>query len=400
MKICYASSMLNWQDERILRAISDAGHDVVLVTFYNRGEIPEMISAIPRLTIEHERLQYFPGHAPEISSAKPGRLKRMLGFKRDVDRAVLFLEAMIEKHRPDLLHGGWLQTEGYVSACQEFHPYLQMTWGSDILLAPDGHPRDRYFALKAIRSADAILCDAEASKKKILSLVPRYPPNEIVHFPYGIDLAKFSPDASAELGDSLFEPGRTIIVTRSHEPVYDLGTLIDALISLHREGANFKALFFGGGSLTDALKYQAGEAGFLGTKLHFLGRVANDVLPAYLARGDVYVSPALSDGSSCSLLEALACGCPAVVCDVPAIMEWVTDEVNGFVVPKSDAGTMAARIRTLLENSELREKMRADAIETARTRADWRKHAKTLNRIYECLKDRKSISGETVSDSA
>ena len=54
-------------------------------------------------------------------------------------------------------------------------------------------------------------------------------------------------------------------------------------------------------------------------------------MPAYLNAADIYVSTSLSDGTSLSLLEAMACSLPVVVTDIPANKEWITDGHNGFL---------------------------------------------------------------------
>jgi glycosyltransferase involved in cell wall biosynthesis len=49
-------------------------------------------------------------------------------------------------------------------------------------------------------------------------------------------------------------------------------------------------------------------------------------------RAAVFASVPESDGTSVSLLEAMAAGCVPVLSDLPANREWVTDGRNGFLV--------------------------------------------------------------------
>jgi glycosyltransferase involved in cell wall biosynthesis len=44
----------------------------------------------------------------------------------------------------------------------------------------------------------------------------------------------------------------------------------------------------------------------------------------------------VSDGTSVSLLEAMAAGCVPVLSDLPANREWVVDGLNGFLVSDLD----------------------------------------------------------------
>ncbi len=57
-----------------------------------------------------------------------------------------------------------------------------------------------------------------------------------------------------------------------------------------------------------------------------------------------------------ALLEALACGVPAVVTDAGAAREIIQEGINGCVVPVGDAKSMAARVgATSLAPESLRE---------------------------------------------
>jgi glycosyltransferase involved in cell wall biosynthesis len=89
------------------------------------------------------------------------------------------------------------------------------------------------------------------------------------------------------------------------------------------------------------------------------------------------------DGSSVSLMEALACGLPALVSDIPANREWVTDGVNGWLFPDGDVYALAAAIlRAYDERMNLAEIGRA-ARAAAEEKADWKKNFQKLLEAYE-----------------
>ena len=67
---------------------------------------------------------------------------------------------------------------------------------------------------------------------------------------------------------------------------------------------------------------------------------------------DLYISASHVDGSSVSLMEALACGLPCVVSDIPANKEWVTDGVNGWIFPDGDVDALAEIILKAVEKRE------------------------------------------------
>ena len=60
------------------------------------------------------------------------------------------------------------------------------------------------------------------------------------------------------------------------------------------------------------------EQGGVGERVFFGGQVSQMDLPPFYRAADLYVSASHSDGSSVSLMEALACGQPALLSDIPA----------------------------------------------------------------------------------
>ncbi len=119
--------------------------------------------------------------------------------------------------------------------------------------------------------------------------------------------------------------------------------------------------------------------------VRFVGAVAPEQMPAWLRAADVYVSNSWSDGASLSLLEAMACGLPAVVTDVPALLEWVSDGVNGLVVRRGDSLGLADAILRLLADEPLRRRMGQQNAAIAAARADWTANFQRLEAIYQQL---------------
>jgi len=113
-----------------------------------------------------------------------------------------------------------------------------------------------------------------------------------------------------------------------------------------------------------------------------IGRVPNTQLPAILNCADVYVSTSLSDGTSLSLLEALACGLGIIVTDVPAIKEWVSED-NGILVRIKDIQGIITALEKYYADPGLAKKHGEKNIQIANDRADWNKNYEKLNLIYE-----------------
>jgi glycosyltransferase involved in cell wall biosynthesis len=114
----------------------------------------------------------------------------------------------------------------------------------------------------------------------------------------------------------------------------------------------------------------------------FVGKVRYDELPSYYQEADAYVCASHSDGSSISLLEAFACGTPAIVSDIPGNREWVAPGENGWLFPDWDAKALAEAILHIADQQQALDKMGSNARQVAETRADWKLNFPMLEQAY------------------
>jgi len=85
-------------------------------------------------------------------------------------------------------------------------------------------------------------------------------------------------------------------------------------------------------------------------------------MPAVYGEADVVCLPSYREGMPKVLIEAAACGLPAVSTDVPGCRDIVVDKVTGILVPARDQGqAVAGAIGTLLADPAMRESMGARA---------------------------------------
>jgi glycosyltransferase involved in cell wall biosynthesis len=70
------------------------------------------------------------------------------------------------------------------------------------------------------------------------------------------------------------------------------------------------------------------------------------------------------------VLEAMACGLPVIVSDMVGAKQLVEEGRNGFIVPVEDVAALAARMRWLIENRQMLERM-SSAARTVAEQASW-----------------------------
>jgi glycosyltransferase involved in cell wall biosynthesis len=97
------------------------------------------------------------------------------------------------------------------------------------------------------------------------------------------------------------------------------------------------------------------------------------------------VSSSHSDGTSVSLLEAMASGLSAVLTDVPSNLEWIQSGVNGEIVPRGDHASLARRVLALAADPARNAAYGAKNLAIVRERGDWKKNFAAIEGIYHTL---------------
>ncbi|MEM7619714.1 MAG: glycosyltransferase family 4 protein [Pseudomonadota bacterium] len=77
----------------------------------------------------------------------------------------------------------------------------------------------------------------------------------------------------------------------------------------------------------------------------------------YLHEASVLVLPSYREGFPKTVQEAMACGRPAIVTDVPGCRQAVVDGVNGFIVPPFSATALAEKMRIFIRDPDILEMM-------------------------------------------
>jgi glycosyltransferase involved in cell wall biosynthesis len=166
----------------------------------------------------------------------------------------------------------------------------------------------------------------------------------------GIDLKRYTTAADrAALRRRLgLAPERRYIacVARLH-PVKDQATLLRGFAAVASQFRDVDLLLVGDGPRRIALEELTAELG-LGDRIRFLG-VRGDV-PDILGAVDVFSLTSVSEAASLTLLEAMATALPVVVTDVGGNPEIVRHGEEGLLVPRGDAGSLAAALASLLDD--------------------------------------------------
>jgi glycosyltransferase involved in cell wall biosynthesis len=99
------------------------------------------------------------------------------------------------------------------------------------------------------------------------------------------------------------------------------------------------------------------------SRLRFVGYTGEP--QSYMAASDVFVLPSYREGFGSTVIEAAACGLPAIATRIYGLTDAVVDGKTGFLVAPRDPAALAARMRELAEDAGLRLSLGAAARERA-----------------------------------
>jgi glycosyltransferase involved in cell wall biosynthesis len=355
MRILYFSHAYTTHDRRFLAKLVEPGHEVHFLPLHDDGiayekrDLPEGVRQV--------------AWTRDTGAITPQTcLGRMPAFERvlaDVD--------------PDLVQAGPIPTCAFMVTLSGFRPLIAASWGSDILVQVDEDPTARWAAQYALDRSERFLVDSDVVRARIRGMTGATD-DRFIQFPWGIDLARFP--ASTPRGG----PRQEIIVlcTRSWAPIYGVDTALQAFALAHREEPRLRLVLAGDGPLASQISETIDRL-CLTAVVRCPGRVAEEDLGRLFAAADVYLSCALSDGTSISLLEAMAHGLPVVATGAFGNPEWITPERGGWLVPPGDAPAFA---RALLRAARLGDPERLEIARHNRSvvegRADWHANSRRL----------------------
>ena len=291
------------------------------------------------------------------------------------------LKRVIGLVKPDLIHAGPIPTVSFVAALSGFHPLVSMSWGSDLLRDIDLSRAQKNRAVYALKHTRVLLGDCQAVKERAVSM--GFPAERIKLFPWGVDLEQFCPgDDDGFRKRRGWQDDFVLLSTRSWEALYGVDVVVKAFARAHEQAPQLRLIMIGNGSQSGAIRKFILEHG-LDEDVFWGGQAKNSALPGYYRTADLYLSASHSDGTSVSLLEALASGCPVLVSDIPGNKEWITPGQEGWLFPDGDVEVMAQAILHVVRQRDKLAENAAAARRLAEKRADWRQNFNVLLDAYQ-----------------
>jgi len=324
-----------------------------------------------KLLVEYKRIPYF----------------RMILYYLS---GTLFTLYALLRNRSQLIHVHWAIPTGligvFVGALFR-KPVLVTVHGSDFRMAAEGSPPLRRIFLFVCKRASFLSCVSETLKKGMEQMGIQT--GKISTFPMGVD------ERFLEVGKKRLKklPGHpyTVLSNRNLHPLYNISLLIRAIPLVLKDEPHTRFLIAGSGPEKANLEAEA-KRFVLNSSVCFLGHIPHEKMPDLLAEADIYISTSSTDGTSVSLLEAMAAGVFPIVTAIPSNLEWVVDGKNGFLVSVESEDTLAKRILEAIRSEKLVEESRPRNLDAV-SQVLWPATVEKVEGIYSGLLRPKARSG-------
>jgi glycosyltransferase involved in cell wall biosynthesis len=223
-----------------------------------------------------------------------------------------------------------------------------------------------------------------------LKTVWRVPEEKIAVIPNAVDVNRFRPctEARVEVRSQLgLGDCPLIIFVGTFFAYQDVVVLLKSFAVVLKKFPNTRLLLVGGGDGYKKMVQLATDLG-ISDATKFIGYQPHNKIPRLLGAADIAVAPyrGIEDekflGSSMKLFEYMASGLPVVTSRVGQINEVVQDGINGLLVPAEDVQAMAAALKRLIADPQLRSRLGQKAREDALTKGSWEFYIAKFEGLY------------------
>jgi len=224
---------------------------------------------------------------------------------------------------------------------------------------------------------------------KIEKYFKKYP-TKFIKIPLGVNLEKFCPRKKDKklLEKYKINPETQLILfvgnlDRAHY-FKGLDILLQAISKLKRSFLNFKLIIVGEGNLRAKYEKIAKKLK-IDDKVIFVGRVSGQKLPNFYNLADIFVFPSItkSEAFGLVLLEAMACGCPILVSNLPGPRMLVKENINGLLVKPKDVNDLAKKLKFLLENKEISQYWGKNSRKIVEEKYNWSIVGERIEKLFQ-----------------
>ena len=384
MRLCFVSrrffpaiSGMSVYALNLLKELVARGHDVVMVSQYR--DDPDGAAV------------YGGGPPPEVPGVEVIGLpslgeqevceNRPADFERDIEAMVVAIEQAHDEQPFDLIHAQY----GYPTGLAALEASRRIGVPNVVSIqGGDGHwvgtcCRTHRLAMQAVLDhAGELLIGSRSFADEVCHNNGTHPERFTI-VPGATDIARFCPTTGKTPGTLSDSP--TLLYHGRVDLRKGLGELLDALPLVAAAIPGVRTIISGIGPDVDHVRARVNAEG-LGESVELTGYASYDDAPRVYHRGDLFISPTYSEGFSNTILEAMASGLPVVSTETVGVVDCLTHDHNGLLVPLRDSGALADAIVRLIQDDALRRRLAGQALRDVHEKWSWRPVADLIEQAY------------------
>jgi glycosyltransferase involved in cell wall biosynthesis len=316
---------------------------------------------------------YFRCFARALSHRPPGLRGLVMSFVYFAEALVLTRE--LERRKIDRLHNHFANAGAIVGflAAQ----LLRLPWSFTLHgISELDYPAGLLLGRK-IEAAEFVVCVSYFGRAQAMRLVPAEYWSKLHIVRCGLNLV----DLPAHAKDG---PGLRIISVGRLSSEKGHAGLLGAFASLCSTYPGLELILVGDGPELGKLRKTAEQLG-ISDRVRFAGRLGEQASLDEIAKAHILVVASFMEGLPIVLMEAMAIGTAVVASRVAGIPELIEDEESGLLFTPSNWDELAERIRRLVDDPALGQKLTRQARKRIAEEFDIRRSASQLQQLFERL---------------
>ncbi|PKL70328.1 MAG: hypothetical protein CVV30_02925 [Methanomicrobiales archaeon HGW-Methanomicrobiales-1] len=275
----------------------------------------------------------------------------------NIVRDYFILKKTIEQKRPDVI---FLQTLMYpcylILLIRKIAPVIITFWNGDVTWWAKWTGIERLLKkqiiISGIKKASAITVNSIEAKNACIHYGKTAKCIHLIRYP-GVDISRFHPIDKASAKIYIGQNAQKIIFwPRGIADYLNFDTLVAASQIVLKKYSNVHFIVLFANKEVDISVHEKLKVKGIEKNYTLLSKIQFEDMPYYYSAANMMISISSNDSLPNTMLEAMACGCPLIMGDIPQIRSWVIDGKNGYLCHVKDAEKLAECIIKVIENPQ------------------------------------------------
>ncbi|MFH1283603.1 MAG: glycosyltransferase family 1 protein [bacterium] len=242
----------------------------------------------------------------------------------------------------------------------------------------------KYFFNRVVKKADFIITNSTQTREDIIRVLNANPSKiKVIYYAVSSEFQQYTDTVRNEkiyILEKYNLPKKYCLYVGNIRLIKNIPRLIKSFQKFQKKtGSEYHIVLAGNNFLPEwYIKANTSE------KIHFIGKVAKEDLPAIYNFATLFLFPSLYEGFGLPVLEAMACGVP-VICSEKGSLKEITGGAAIYIDEKNING-IAEAIEDLLENPQKRHELRKKGFERIKD-FNWQSTAKEICEVYNQIEE-------------